>query len=209
MKLHKSKLALITALTILVGCSLPADVNEAPVAMGNFKFGHNIVVVNEPEIGPFSREQTDEAWQEALTAAMDRRFGSYEGDKFYHLGVKLDAYVLALPGVPLVFKPKSVLVLTVNMWDDALGEKVNEESKALTIFEGLSGETLVSSGLTRNKEEQMTVLADNAAKAIQNWILENPEWIGLPPLDAAAAEVAVLDGAQAISQTTLDGAAAN
>jgi hypothetical protein len=209
MKFNKSKLALIAMLAVLAGCSLPADVDEPPVAMGDFKFGHNIVVVNEPEIGPFSREQTDEAWKEAMTAALDSRFGSYQGDKFYHLGVKLDAYVLALPGVPLVFKPKSIMVLTVNMWDDALGEKVNEEAKALTIFEGISGETLISSGLTRNKEEQMTVLVNNAAKAIQNWILENPEWIGLPPVDEAAAEIAVLDGAQAISQSTLEGEPAN
>jgi len=175
-------LALIGLLSVLAACSVPANVNDAPVDMGNFKLGFNIVVVDGPEVGPFSRRASDDVWQKALTQAIAQRFGGYDGDKFYNIGVKMDAYVLALPGVPLVFKPKSVLVLTVNVWDDAAGEKVNAEEKALTIFEGISAETLISSGLTRNKKKQMKVLADNAAKAIQDWLLENPEWIGLPPL---------------------------
>ncbi len=177
---------LMAALSALAACSLPADVNEPPVAMGNFLLGHNIVVVNEPEILPFSRTASDEEWKDALTAAIDRRFGGYDGEKFYHIGVKIDGYALALPGVPVVFTPVSVLVITVSLWDDAAGKKLNEEEKALTIFEGVSGETLVSSGLTQTKEQQMVKLSDNAAKAIQDWILENPDWIGLPALVDAA-----------------------
>ena len=181
------KFFLMAALSALAACSLPADVNEPAVAMGNFLLGHNIVVVNEPEILPFSRTASDEEWKDAFTAAIDRRFGSYDGEKFYHIGVKIDGYALALPGVPVVFTPKSVLVITVSLWDDAAGEKLNEEEKALTIFEGVSGETLVSSGLTQTKEQQMIKLSDNAAKAIQDWILENPDWVGLPALPDATA----------------------
>lgn len=166
----------------LVACSVPADVDAPQVAMGDFKFGHNIVVVSEPEVGPFSRKADDDVWKQALSDAMAARFGAYDGDNFYHIGIKMDAYVLALPGVPIVFSPKSVLVITVNMWDDSTGEKVNAEEKAFTVFEGVSGKTLMSSGLTQNKKQQMTVLSNNAAKAIQDWILENPEWVGLPPL---------------------------
>ncbi len=110
----------------LVACSLPADVDAPQVDMGNFKLGHNIVVVSEPEIGPFSRTAEDEVWKEALTTAMATRFGAFDGDSFYHIGIKKDAYVLALPGVPIVFNPKSVLVVTVNVWDDLTGEKLND-----------------------------------------------------------------------------------
>ncbi len=189
MKSSIRKFVLIAALFIPAACSLPADVNAPPVAMGNFLLGHNIVVVNEPEVLPFSRTAGDEEWKDALTAAIDRRFGSYDGYKFYHIGVKIDGYALALPGVPVVFTPKSVLVITVSLWDDAAGKKLNEEEKALTIFEGVSGETLVSSGLTQTKEQQIVKLSDNAAKAIQDWILENPDWIGLPALADAAQTV--------------------
>ena len=180
------RIVLVAALTALAACSLPADVDEPPVAMGNFLLGHNIVVVNGPEVLPFSRTASDQDWKDALTAAIARRFGAYDGGKFYHIGVKIDGYALALPGVPVLFTPKSVLVITVGLWDDAAGERLNENEKALTIFEGVSSETLVSSGLMRNKEQQMVTLSDNAAKAIQDWILENPEWIGLPALAEAA-----------------------
>ena len=176
---------LVAALAALTACSLPADVDEAPVAMGDFLLGHNIVVVDEPEVLPFSRYASDEEWKDALTGAIARRFGAYNGDRFYHIGVKIDGYALALPGVPVVFTPKSVLVITVSLWDDAAGVRLNEDEKALTIFEGVSSETLVSSGLMRNKKQQMQTLSDNAAKAIQDWILENPEWIGLPALAEA------------------------
>jgi len=170
------------ALGLLAACSAPAVVDEPPVAMGDFRLGHNIVVVDNPEIGPFSRSVEDSVWQERLTQAMADRFGSYEGDNYYHIGIKMDLYALAQPGVPVVFTPKSVLVLTVNIWDDETGEKVNAEEKALTVFEGASAETIIGSGLVRGKAKQMEVLSNNAAKAIQDWILENPEWVGLPPL---------------------------
>ena len=169
-------------LTVLAGCGIPANPDEPPVDMGNFRLGHNIVVVVDPQIGPFSRKATNEEWKQALTAAIERRFGSYEGDKFYHIGVKLDGYALARAGIPVVFTPKSFLVVTVNMWDDSTQKRVNEEEKALSVFEGISGKSLVGTGLTMNRNQQMELLADNMAKAIQDWILENPEWVGLPPL---------------------------
>jgi len=181
MKSSIRRFFLVAGMSVLAACSLPADVNAPPVEMGNFLLGHNIVVADEPQVLPFSRTASDEEWKDALTAAIDRRFGGYDGEKFYHIGVKIDGYALALPGVPVVFTPKSVLVITVSLWDDAAGEKLNEDEKALTIFEGVSGETLVSSGLMQTKEQQMVKLSDNAAKAIQDWILENPGWIGLPP----------------------------
>lgn len=210
MTFHIRHFFLGAALAATAACSLPADVDAPQISMGNFRLGHNIVVVDNPEIGPFSREAEDDVWKQSLVDAIDRRFGAYEGDKFYHIGTKMDMYVLALPGVPLVFTPKSVLVVSVNIWDDAAGEKVNEEGKALTIFEGISAETLVSSGLTQNKNQQMLKLSNNMAKAIQDWILENPEWVGLPPLAAeSGAENAAGDGDSEISETTLVDEAAN
>ena len=166
----------------LAACTLPADMDAPQVDMGDFDLGFNIVVVNEPQVGPYSRKATDEEWKTALTEAIDERFGGYDGDKLYHIGVKMDAYVLARPGIPVVFRPQSILVLTVNIWDDAAQAKLNEEEKVLTIYEGVSADSIIGSGLTRNKKQQMQLLVNNAAKAIQDWILENPEWVGLPPL---------------------------
>ncbi len=201
----RNQLLGLASLAALAACSLPADVNEPQVPMGDFRLGHNIVVVEEPTIGPFSRTATDEEWTEELTKAIQTRLGGYEGEKLYNLGIKVEAYALALPGVPLVFKPRSVLVINVLVWDDATQTRLNPEAKQLTIFEGVSGETLISSGLTQNKQQQMVRLSNNAAKAIQDYLLENPEWIGLPPLDAvpeASAEAA--SGAAALGTAPID-----
>jgi hypothetical protein len=91
-----------------------------------------------------------------------------------------------------VLNPRSVLVLSVNVWDDALGEKLHEEPEQIVIFEGSSPETfLLGSGLTRTREEQMQVLARNAARRVQLWMLQNPEWFNIDPdaAEIAAAEV--------------------
>jgi hypothetical protein len=33
-----------------------------------------------------------------MTAEIDRRFGSYEGDKLYHIGINVDGYALGASG---------------------------------------------------------------------------------------------------------------
>lgn len=173
----------VLSLGLLVACGAPADLAKEPrVTMGDFRLGHKIVVSNGPEKAPFSRNATDEELIAALETALDDRFGAYQGDKFYHIGIKVDLYGLARPGVPVVFNPKSVFVVTVNVWDDAKQERLTDEGgKALTVFEGASKETLISSGLLRSRDKQLAVMSANVAKAIQDYILENPEWVGLTP----------------------------
>jgi len=171
-------------LAVLAGCAGPADPDmEPPVEMGDFRLGHVAVVVDGPEQGPFSRQSTDEELKAGLEEAIHARFDRYEGDRFYHIGVKLDLYALALPGVPIVFSPKSIYILSVSIWDDATQTVLSEEGgKALTVFEGVSRESVISSGLTQSKARQIAILSANTARAIQDFILQNPAWVGLPPL---------------------------
>jgi hypothetical protein len=175
------KIACLLLIAITAGCSAQSTPDDPIVTMGDFSLGHNIVVANEPTIGPFSRKASDEELKSALTTAIDQRFSRYDGEKIYNFGIKIDAYALALPGVPIVFNPKSVMVITMSIWDDAAGEILNEEAKVFTVFEGATKKTFVSSGLTQNKAKQLENLSNNAAKMIQDWILEHPEWVGLPP----------------------------
>lgn len=176
-------------LALMVGFSLSAcqtnDLMEPPVPLGDFAMGLNIAVADNMQKSPISREATAEEWKTALTKAMADRFGRYEGTKLYNFGISIDGFALAPPGVPLVLKPKSVLVISANIWDDAAQKKLNAEGKQLVIFEKMSGETVVGSGLTQTKEKQMEILAYNAAKAVEGWLLENPDWFGLPPKGAA------------------------
>lgn len=174
---------MISVLGLLTACTAIDDLSEPPVPMGNFKLGHNIIVADKAQKGPLSRDASADEWEAALKSAMDARFGRYTGGKFYHIGTHVDAYVLAIPGIPLVAAPKSILIVTINVWDDATGQKLTSEPKQLTIFERSEKNTLIlGSGLTNSKAVQIQNLSNNAARMIQRYLLENPEWFGLPPL---------------------------
>jgi hypothetical protein len=162
------------------------DLTEPPVPLGDFSLGHNIVVTSNMQKVPISRDATPEQWEKTLEKAMEDRFGRYDGDKLYNIGISIDAFALAPPGVPLVLNPKSALGMTVTIWDDAAQKKLNEEGKQIIVMEKMSGETVVGSGLTQSASKQMEILSYNAAKAVEGWLLENPEWFGLPPLPPKA-----------------------
>ena len=182
---------ILAALTLLFGlsaCGDFKDLQEPPAPMGDFLLGHNIVVAPDPVPGPLTRPATEEEWQESIQAAIDERFGRYDGDKYYHIAVKVEGFVLALPGVPLVANPKSVLIVGVTIWDDATQTKINPEPKRFTVFERASPETFLSSGLTQNRHTQRRNLARNLAKKIHNWLLKHPEWFGGEPLDGVVEE---------------------
>ncbi len=177
----RTALALMLGISLLVACQ-KNDLAEAPVPLGNFELGLNIVVADNMKKVPISRPATVEEWETALIKAVDDRFGRYTGTKLYNIGIAVDGFALAPPGVPLVVSPKSVLVITANIWDDATGTKLNPEGEQFTIFEAFSGETVIGSGLTRSRAKQMEILSYNAAKRVEKWILENPEWVGLPKI---------------------------
>ena len=99
-------------LLTLAACADGARELEKPTEpLGDFKLGHAIVVTPNIVKGPVSREATDDEWIAALDSALETRFRRYEGDKFYHIGVSIEGYVLAQPGIPLVLSPKSVMIL--------------------------------------------------------------------------------------------------
>ncbi|WP_338549114.1 hypothetical protein [Roseovarius phycicola] len=153
-------------------CTNVKDLEKKPAYLGNFHLGHNVVVAPNLTKGPVSREATKEEWTDAMKLAIDERFGRYEGTRLYHLGISVEGYVLAIPGIPLVAAPKSALILKVTAWDDEKETKLNEKPETITIVESISGKTLISSGLTQSKETQMKNLTQNASKLIQNWLVE-------------------------------------
>ena len=131
------------------------------------------MVAKNAQKGPLSREATVEQLEAAIKPGLERELKPLTGNSFYHIGVGVDAYILAVPGVPLAFSPKSALVVTVNVWDDATGERLIEEDKRFTILERISGHSLLGSGLTQNAQEQLDSLADSAVRRIIEWLREN------------------------------------
>lgn len=171
--------AFVIGMSLLAACQ-NSDLQKPPVPLGDFALGLNIAVADNVQKVPISRTVTPEQWETEITKAVGARFGRYNGTKLYNIGVSVDGYALAPPGIPLVLKPKSVLVVTANIWDDAAGKKLNPKGRQFTIFEKLSPETFIGSGVTQSKQKQMEVLSYNAAKKIEGWLLQHPEWFGLP-----------------------------
>ncbi len=169
-------------LVLVAACGKKYDPNAPLEPMGDFSLGYAVVVDDQAQIGPLSRKADPGTWKKTLTEEVKKELGRYEGDKIYHLGIKVDGYVLAIPGVPLVVSPKSALIVSVSVWDDAKREKITPEPKQLTVLESFSGNTLIGSGLTQSKKRQMRNLSRNMAVAIHKYLLKNPEWFGLPPL---------------------------
>lgn len=199
-----SRLAPLALVSMIAACATSDPRTDELPNMGDFRLSHNIVVADSMQQIPPSRPAEPEEWVEILTSEIDRRFGEYDGDRLYHIGIAVDGYALAPPGIPLVMNPRSILVLSVNVWDDALGEKLHDEPEQILVMEGAAAETaVIGSGIARTREEQMQVLARNAAQRIQRWMLDNPEWFNIdpdaPPFraapdpDAPPAETAAMD----------------
>ncbi len=167
---------------LVAACGTTADLDEPPVPLGDFRLGHSVVLARDPVIGPASRTASREAWETGLDAAIEERFRRYEGERFYHFAVTVDGYVLALPGVPIVFSPNSALIVSVTVWDDATGEKLNEEPFRVTVTEAPTGESLLlGSGLSNSKDEQLRNLSVSAAKQLERELVRRHReegWFG-------------------------------
>ena len=177
-------IARLIAMTALLGLLAACDTNnlkDPPTPMGDFAMGLNVVVEDTAQTVPISRKALPGEWKDAMTKAMVDRFGSYSGDRLFNFGISIDGYELAPPGVPIIASPKSVLIATVSVWDDATQTQFNPGGKRVVLIEGLSPESLIGSGWTQNRKQQMAKMAYKAALAVQDYLLDNPEIFGLPP----------------------------
>ncbi|NNK15886.1 MAG: hypothetical protein HKP51_03155 [Sulfitobacter sp.] len=160
------------SVVMLAACNGARDLNEAPVPLGNFNLVHNIAVAPKAVKGPLSREVSEEELAKALTDATKERFGRYKGTKDYHFGMSVEGYVLAQPGIPLVFAPKSILIINLTVWDDAANKKLNAKPHQITVLESLDQGPVIGSGYTKSAQEQLKNLSQNAAKQIENYLVK-------------------------------------
>ncbi|MEL6916081.1 MAG: hypothetical protein AAFP13_16425 [Pseudomonadota bacterium] len=197
------RLAPALACLALAACATTGP-GTAPEPIGDFELGF-LVPVASPNLtqGPLSRTATPEEWKAAVDAAFARHFSAFEGGTFYHLGVIVEGYVLAQPGIPVVLSPKSVLIFSVTVIEDATQTTLTAEPEQFTVLEDFSATSIVGSGLVLSKEEQLAALAENASARVETWLRTQPWFFDAPPSGAAVAAVA---GAESPAQGTGDGA---
>ncbi|MBE9640934.1 hypothetical protein [Salipiger mangrovisoli] len=182
--------ALAAVLTLSACANGQANLRKPVEPIGDFKLGFSEVVAPNIVKGPLSRDASAEEWTQAVDAAIEERFDRQTGGKYYHIGTSVEGYVLAQPGVPLVFSPKSALILRVTVWDDAAQRKLNDTPEQITVMEAITPETLAGSGLTQSREVQMRNLSANAALQIEMWMrreLRAQGWFGGEAAQKAAA----------------------
>jgi hypothetical protein len=187
--------ALGLGLALLAACDTN-DLKKPPPPLGNFVMGLNIAVGDGAQAPGISRQAKPEEWKAALEQAMFDRFGRYEGTRVYNFGLRVDGYVLAPPGVPVLASPRSALIFTVFVFDDATKTLLNPDGKQITMVEGVSPESVIGSGLTQTKDQQMARMSYRAALAVQKYLLENPAWFDLPGTLAEPASAAPPGGAE-------------
>ena len=93
---------LLLALGLTACTDATKDLSGPTTPVGDFSLGYVAVVTEKPEPSKLlvSRDATPEEWIETVDAAMQQRFTRFEGERLYHLGIKVIAYSLPPPVVP-------------------------------------------------------------------------------------------------------------
>lgn len=170
-------LVLAAALSLAACAAEDEDLSLPPEPIGQFRLGHNIAIADNVTKGPFSRDFTEDQLEAAVQDAVAARLRRYDGDGLYHLGIVIGGVVLAQPGVPVVYAPRSAMIVDVNVFDNSTQTKLNEEPYRIVASEGVRNATpLIGSGYVRSAEQQLDNLSREVAKAIEVWLRENAAW---------------------------------
>ena len=174
-------LRILAILTLALGLGACTDATQdlsRPVEpLGNFTLGHSIVLAPNVQRLLVSRDATPEELIEVVDGAIEKRFRRFDGGRFYHFGISVEAYSLPPPIVP----GKSALALRVTVWDDAAKTKMNEETEVINVIQ------VFESRLQLTREEQLQRLADQAALQIEQWLrerMEQDDWFKAPAGEA-------------------------
>lgn len=170
----------VPVLLALAACADPTrDLEEPTKPMGDFSLGHVGVVAPNLQKLLVSRDVTQDEWIAEMEQALGERFSRFDGGKYYHLGVSVEAYSLPPPIIP----GKSAVAMNVTVWDDAAQAKLNPEPKVIQVIK------VFESRISKNRDEQLTGLAQEAAREVENWLRDMQQtegWFTGPAQERAA-----------------------
>jgi hypothetical protein len=171
--------AMLTLALGLAACSeATKDLAGPTEPLGDFKLGHAEVVAPAPKQLLVSRSATSEEWVATVDRAFEERFRRFEGGRFYHLGIKVEAYSLPPPVVP----GKSAVQLLVSVWDDAAQAKMTTEPHVINVIQ------IFETRLNLTRAQQMQRLAEVGALEAEKWLRAQQAeegWFGGLPAGAA------------------------
>lgn len=167
----KHLLTTLPLLTLLVACG-ETRLDEAPEDLGAFEARVTHVYTEKALQWPLSRNADHSEWTAPIENALNARLRRYKGTQQYDVAVTLEGFMLAPPGVPVLFSPKSAVVVNVFVYD-VENKTYLAKKHQMEIFESTTGQSaLVGSGHARSKEEQIQGLAVNIADKVEEWMAE-------------------------------------
>lgn len=184
----------VPVLLALAACADPTrDLEEATDPLGDFSLGHVGVVAPNLQKLLVSRDVTQDEWIAEMEQALGERFSRFDGGKYYHLGVSVEAYSMPPPIIP----GKSAVAMNVTVWDDAAQAKLNPEPKVIQVIK------VFESRISKNRDEQLTGLAQEAAREVENWLRDMQQtegWFTGPAQERAATGAVAEEGLSADPQ---------
>lgn len=186
----KRLLTTLPLLALLVACG-ETRLDEAPEDLGAFEARVTHVYTEKALQWPLSRNADHSEWTAPIENALNARLRRYKGTQQYDVAVTLEGFMLAPPGVPVLFSPKSAVVVNVFVYD-VENKTYLAKKHQMEIFESTTGQSaLVGSGHARSKEEQIQGLAVNIADKVEEWMAEQHREQGwFAPRDPADTVVA-------------------
>ncbi|MCI5040286.1 MAG: hypothetical protein MRY81_11455 [Donghicola eburneus] len=178
-------LTALMALLLLTACG-ETQLHEEAEDLGAFRVRVAHVYSEKALQWPMSRAADQSEWVEPMKRALETRLRRYSGPQEYDVAVTLEGFMLAPPGIPIVFAPKSVAVVNVFVYD--VERKVFLAKKEqMEIFEDTTGESaILGSGHIRSKEDQIAGLSLNIADKVEEWLAEQHKENGWFALRSAA-----------------------
>ena len=167
------RLSIIAAvLAALAACApLGNDDRVPPRDLGDFRLGNVVVVAPEVQKSRFSSVFTNAEIVEIVGDAVTARFAGQDGTRSTHLTVGLESVVLAQPNDPVFSEPRSVLAFHVTAWDAATGARLNPRPQRITVFDVSWRSSVLGEGLVATTPQQLRSLGDEAAEAIEEFLL--------------------------------------
>ena len=172
------RMVMAMALIATSACAVEEeDLTLPPEPLGQFRLGHNIAIADNVTKDQYSRGFTDARIEASVQNAVAARLRRHDGDVLYHLGIRVSSITLAKPGTPAIYAARSVMVLEVTAFDNATQKKLNEEPKRIEALGGSRGALpFLGAGYVHEPEGQLEKLSADAARKIEEWLRENPEW---------------------------------
>lgn len=161
----------------LMGCGEAsfAPASMARLAQANIRFNHISIVATDMVKNAYSDDVSPEDMTTQLRRAITSKLSELQGDRVYNIGIKVTGYMLANPSVLTVSSPKSVLMLSVSVWNDSPDNKLMLPPSTVIAVDGLYGSALSIAKSQGSKDQRLAALTGRAGVEIAQYLARNAQ----------------------------------